>query len=354
MTATKLPIYANWDICDACQLRCAHCYTESGRRKERRLGSEEMLYVVDILTSMPLDSVQISGGEPTLVHELPTILQRLRAHIPAVHVYTNAQDLSLAVAEALLTHATDVHVSLDGGNAAVNDAVRGVPGAFEKARAGLSLLNDLAVSMRERGLSHAALGIDTVLVRSNFRSLETLCLEVVNSFGALSFLNLGAAVPSGLAAEPAYAQSELLLENELDELRDLGLSQKLHALSPSLSYLSFSDNFTLLFSPERIAAGQAFTTLMHIEANADVRIMPTSEGTVGNLLLEPADILWQRVQQRWQDPFIVQQLSGVQTMQAWAAAAYKIDRYFASQDTLLRLAARSAPRKPRAFLCHEV
>lgn len=351
MNTTKLPIFANWDICDACQLRCAHCYTESGRRKERRLSTEQMTHVVDILTSMPLDSVQISGGEPTLVHELPTILQRLRAHIPAVHVYTNAQDLSLAAAEALLTHATDIHVSLDGGDAAVNDAIRGVSGAFEKARAGLSLLNDLALSMRRRGLSHAALGIDTVLVRSNFRSLETLCLDVVNSFGALSFLNVGAAVPSGLAAEPAYAQSELLLEDELEQVRDQALTQKLRALSPSLSHLSLSDNFALLFSPERIAAGQALTTLMHIEANADVRIMPTSEGTVGNLLLEPADVLWQRVQQRWQDPFVVQQLSGVQNMQAWAAAAYNIDRHFASRDTLLRLAARAAPRKsPRVLV----
>ncbi len=354
MINTQFPTSANWDLNYACQLRCAHCYTEAGRRKERRLSFQQMCLVVDALTSMPLSSVQISGGEPTLVPELPEVLKLLRNRIPSVEVYTNACDFSRATASSLLTHATRIHISLDGPNPAINDPIRGVPGAFDRTMAGLSLLDELAKEMRSQGLAHAALGIDTVLVRSNLASLDAICTDVINAFETICFFRAGTAIPSGLAAEPGYAQSELLGGDELESLRDPSCAARLAALSPRLSMLRVTDNFGLLFSPENIASNKALTMLMHIEANGDVRMMPTCEGTVGNILSEPPELLWQRVQESWRNPFVVQQLAGVRTMQEWARAAYAIDRYFASPDNLVRLAARTKAQSSAKDLSHEV
>lgn len=345
MSSNQLPIAATWDICDACQLRCTYCYSEAGRRKERRLSTEALLRVADVLTSMPLISVQISGGEPTLVHDLPLLIQRLRTTISKVQVFTNAHDLSPEMAGALLDHATDIHVSLDGPEPAVNDPVRGVPGAFRETLAGLRLLNDMALERRKNNRACARLGIDIVVVRSNLRGLKAMCADIITCYPALSFLLAGAAVPSGLASEPAFAQQELLREDDLAELQSPSLLAELRALAPGLARIELSDNLGLLFSPERIAAGQALTVLMHIEANGQVRAIPTCEGTVGDLLTEPVGTIWQRARERWNHPYVRRQLAGVQTMQAWAAASRAIDRYFASRDDLLRLGRRAAPRE---------
>lgn len=354
MNATKLPKTITWDINYACQLRCSYCYSESGRRKERRLSAKDMRHVVDILTSIQPRSVQISGGEPTLVDELPELIQRLRTGIPKVSVFINGHDLFPAMAEALLAHATDVHLSLDAGNAAVNDSIRGKPGAFEEALKGLAMLNAIALDRRAQGLSCAVLCIDTVLVRSNFRKLEPLCTEVARQFSALSILLLGPAAPAGLASETAYAETELLLEDELAELRDPRFADQLRALAPSPIQVLVSDNFGLLFSPERIAAGSAMTGMMHIEPDAGVRAIPTCEGRVGNLLLEAPETLWRRAQERWSDPFVTAQLAGVQTMQQWAAATWNIDRHFASPDDLIRLRRRVSSPSPDGLTQHQL
>lgn len=340
MTQLPRPVSLTWDINYACQLRCIYCYSESGRRKEKRLSTEDIFRVVDALTSAPLEDVQISGGEPTLVAELPEVLRRLRLHIPKVRVFTNGQELDTAMAEALVEHATHVHVSLDGGDALVNDSIRGHKGAFDAAIGSLSLLNRTVKQRREKGLPSAQLGIDTVIVRGNFRHLEALCTHVAARFDELSFVFLGAAVPAGSGSEQSFCEQSLLHEDEVAELRDPAFTQRLRSAAPGIELLGVTDNFGLLFSPERIAAGQVMAGRMHVEPDAGVRALPPCEGTVGNLLEEPLDRLWARAWERIRDPYIAGRLSGITTLRAWALAVRDIDRHFASEDTLIRLRRR--------------
>jgi hypothetical protein len=47
--------------------------------------------------------------------------------------------------------------------------------------------------------------------------------------------------------------------------------------------------------------------------------------------------LWERSVQRWSDPFLVQTLSQVTTMQDWADACRKIDYHYGSDEVRARI-----------------
>ena len=87
------------------------------------------------------------------------------------------------------------------------------------------------------------------------------------------------------------------------------------------------------------------------EADGGVRSMITYEGTVGNILSDPPDVLWQRVLERRRHPFALKVLGSLHTMQDWAAASRQMDWHFGSDESRsriqLRTRAASAPEPER-------
>jgi MoaA/NifB/PqqE/SkfB family radical SAM enzyme len=340
MTFTHLPTAVIWDITYACPLRCGHCYSESGRRPKRELPPEEALRLCDVLVSMRPRVVQFSGGEPLLVRELPALLERLEAGGVRSSLYTSGYGVDEESAAWIARLAWTIHVSVDGADAATHDFIRGRKGSFEKAMTALSLFDRLAAQRRERDAGPIEFGIDFSVVRSNFHQLERMCAEVAPRFPHLRHLNLAAAVPSGLANREGYAELELLSDEQMAVLRDRDFVARLRALAPDVARVSVSDNLHLQMHPDQIAAGEASVQIMEIEPDGKVRAMPIYEGTVGNILEEPPEMIWRRAQERRHDAFVVRELSRVRSMNDWATAARNIDRHFASPAELLRISRR--------------
>jgi MoaA/NifB/PqqE/SkfB family radical SAM enzyme len=341
MSERLLPRIVNWHLTYACQLRCTHCYTESGRRASRKLPKAQLLRIADILASMKPAAVLLGGGEPLLVPELFQIRERLARAGIKTRLYTNGVDVTDDAVDEIARRFRLVHVSLDGATAEVHDAIRGRAGAFEATMRTLAALDRAASAFRGREGDEFQFGIDVTLVRSNFHQLELFCTAIAASFPALSFLYLGAAVPSGLGSRESYAEQELLSEEHLELLRDPRLPERLRALVPKSVDLGVNDGFSLVMGPDQISAGIARLNTIEIEADGGVRGMLIYEGTVGNMLEDPPEILWRRVQERVQDPYVVAALSGVRTMKEWAIAVRRMDRHFASRKDLVRLNRRS-------------
>lgn len=335
---------ANWDMTYACQLRCTHCYSESGRRASRRLSRQDMLRVADVLGAMKLRSVHLSGGEPLLIPELPEVIPRLTAHGVPVALFTNGMRLSDTTVEALAPLLSAIHVSVDGATAQVHDRIRGHQGSFEKALGALAALDRFSAERRRRGEGRFRFGIEYTVVQSNFAGIEELCREILPRFPELAFASFGAAVPSGLAGREWYAEEELLTEAQLGLLREPAFVERLQALAPRVEELQVTDNFGLQMHPEDVKAGRAASGVMHVEPDGQVRSMAIYEGTVGSLLEEDPEVLWRRAQERHLHPFVTQALSSARTMKEWAAAAQKIDLYFCSETERPRIARRTVSR----------
>lgn len=344
--AETSPTSANWDLTYACQLRCGYCYSESGRRASSTLPHEDLLRIARTLAGMGLRSVHLSGGEPLLVPGLAEIVAALRSSGTHVVLYTNGLLITDDNAAELGRLFARIRVGVDGATPEVHDRVRGREGAFDGAMAGLAALDRAAATRASAGERGPRFGIETVVCRSNFAQLEAICGTIVPRFRHASFVRFGAAIPSGLGNNARYAATELLTDAELARLRDPSFAARLRALLPeTVSRLHVHDNFELSMDPERAGSDQGNAGLMHVEADGSVRGLAIYEGTVGNLLRDPPDVIWPRVLERRRHPVTLRVLSSLRGLGDWAVAARRIDREFASEEHRERLSHR-APHRP--------
>ncbi len=136
-SADKKPVVV-WNCTRRCNLACAHCYSASTcAPAPDELTTHEAETLIDDLAGFGVPVLLFSGGEPLLRGDLLELIDRARAAGLRAVVSTNGTliDESLAgrLGEAGLSY---VGVSLDGLGE-VNDAFRGVDGAFDRALDGI-------------------------------------------------------------------------------------------------------------------------------------------------------------------------------------------------------------------------
>ncbi|MEU5420120.1 radical SAM protein [Streptomyces sp. NPDC001407] len=349
MSLSAGPEVVIWDTTYACPLRCSHCYSESGRRPTRQLRLPDMLRVTDALISLGPRVVALSGGEPLVVPGVFEVAERLRRAGVKTSVNTSGWVMSRSVAERLADAFDEVVVSLDGATAATHDRIRGRAGSFARAMAALGKLDDVARRRRTEGARRLRFGIDCVVIRSNIGQLERFASDIAPRFPELHTLAFNAAVPEGLASRPEFCRNELLDHAQVVHLTSEEQLRRLRELAPPTVTVFTTDNFNLVMNPQRVAQ-RVDTQVMQVEPDGAVRGIPAYEGTVGNLLDVPARELWKRALARLEDPFVVETLSAVHTVEEWAEAVRKMDRHFASPEDRARLDRRTVRLDPPEFL----
>ena len=58
------PICLTWEMTYACNLRCVHCLSSSGKRAPDELTTEEAKHLVDAWAGMRVFYINVGGGEP--------------------------------------------------------------------------------------------------------------------------------------------------------------------------------------------------------------------------------------------------------------------------------------------------
>ena len=128
------PICLTWELTYACNLACVHCLSSSGRRDPRELTTAEAFSVVDQLADLQVFYVNMGGGEPMLRKDFFDIVEYSIDRNVGVKFSTNGTYLDADAARRLAgMNYLDVQISLDGMDAATNDAVRG-DGSWAAAR----------------------------------------------------------------------------------------------------------------------------------------------------------------------------------------------------------------------------
>ncbi|MEO3930834.1 radical SAM protein [Micromonosporaceae bacterium B7E4] len=343
MSAVERPTTVTWDLTYACPLRCTHCYSESGRRPSRQLSQEDLLRVADALISLRPGGVSLTGGEPMLVPGITAIAERLSRAGIEVFLYTSGWRLGPEMVEELTDVVTQVNVSVDGATPEVHDRIRGRAGSFARAMEALAVLDTAAGRRRARGGPPLRFGIDCVVTRSNFHQMDDLCRVVAPRFPELRFVWFGAVVPSGLASRPGFEVDELLTDDQVRLLDSSRHRRHLRSLAPPSVEVVTTDNRAVQMHPDQVGSGGGFRAML-VEPDGGVRAMPMYEGTVGNLLTEDPETLWERAVARWSDPFVVATLSPVRTMRQWAEATRRIDHHFGSDQVRARIDRRPAYR----------
>ena len=158
------PVNLTWEVSLACNLRCRHCLSSSGRPAPRELDTAEALDAVDQLHRAGVFQVNFGGGEPFLRPDFETILAACHERGVVTCVSTNGTLLDGARVDRLArTGLVAIQVSLDGATRETCDALRG-DGTFDAATRALALL----------GQSRIPASINTVLTAQNAAEIPAL------------------------------------------------------------------------------------------------------------------------------------------------------------------------------------
>lgn len=180
-----------WETTKACNLRCRHCRAvPTDEPGPGELTAEEGRRLVDEAADLGVRIFVFSGGEPLLRPDLFELIERARARGMEAAVATNGTKLTAEIAAAFRRlGVARVSVSFDGPDAATHDGFRGIPGAFDAARAGLAHLR----------LAGQPFQINTTVTRENMDHLvEMVDMAEREGAAALHFFFL---VPVGCGAE---------------------------------------------------------------------------------------------------------------------------------------------------------
>jgi radical SAM protein with 4Fe4S-binding SPASM domain len=177
-----------WELTLACNLRCKHCGSIAGSRREHELDLQENLRVADELAALGCRRVTLSGGEPTLNPDWDRIGKRLADHCIKVNLISNGWHWNEThVARAKAAGFCGAAFSLDGFERE-HDEFR-QPGSFRRVVAAIE-------SCVTGGLPVA---VNTTVNRKNQRSLREL-RDFIRDKGAFS-MQIQLATPSGNMGE---------------------------------------------------------------------------------------------------------------------------------------------------------
>ena len=132
----RAPLGVSWIVTNRCNLHCVYCDCPEVFLKE--LTTTEALDAIDEMAALGTIRVHITGGEPLMRRDLPTLIERLRFH--DIRVSLSSNGTLIPKKRRLVRGLRSVSLSLDGPPKN-HEAHRGA-GQVEEVRAALAVLRE--------------------------------------------------------------------------------------------------------------------------------------------------------------------------------------------------------------------
>jgi MoaA/NifB/PqqE/SkfB family radical SAM enzyme len=259
------PLVAELFLTDNCNLKCTSCACWRSLT-HHELTTNEWMYVIDQCVDLGLVKLNFTGGEPLLRRDAARLIAHARdAGVPSLHLNTNAILLDAARrAELLAAGVRSFNISVDGPDAAVHDAVRGIDGSFARTVANLRALLD------ERRHTRVDVRLNFTVLRTNVAALPDIA-RLAQELGVQLYLNLG--------TDTTF----LFRHQEVTSLTDIDHSE-LHAALRELDALARRDRRGLPRYSDRRYIERHFDDLLQRDlpcAESQLKLMIHSTGEVG-------------------------------------------------------------------------
>ena len=135
---TGAPFLVVWDITNACNLKCQHCYANAGSSLKDELSTDEAMEVIDCLDRVSVPIVAFSGGEPLVRRDFFDLTRYACDKGIYVAVATNGTLITKEKAQEMKKAGIRfVQISLDGASPATHDSFRGIDGVYKKTIQGI-------------------------------------------------------------------------------------------------------------------------------------------------------------------------------------------------------------------------
>ncbi len=133
------PLLVVWNITNACNLSCKHCYQDAGhKRGHDEMNRAEKLDLVDQMSENYVPMVALAGGEPLVDPDIWAILERAQQKQVYVSIATNGTLLTRANVDRIRSFGVKyIEVSLDYMDPEVHDDFRQMKGAWARTIEGI-------------------------------------------------------------------------------------------------------------------------------------------------------------------------------------------------------------------------
>ncbi len=278
------PILSEIALTYGCQNRCRFCYASSPDRAAEvpRMAPDEVDLVIDrIAGDAHCPTISFTGGEPTLVAELPRHIRRAKARGLRVNLITNGiRCADPAFAESLAEAGLDsAQVSLEAHEADLHDSIVGRAGAFEATVEGVRQLRRAGIH------THT----NTTICGLNKHALLPLAEWLAHDLGS-EYFSMNIVIRTGASLrDPAmdihYRDLRELAPPLFDRARALGIKPVWYSPTP-----------LCVFNP--MVYGVSSTTCACCESLLSVNpageVLPCSsfERGVGSLLRDGFERVW--------------------------------------------------------------
>jgi radical SAM protein with 4Fe4S-binding SPASM domain len=266
-------------LTNRCNLRCIHCYMDSGIRQVAERPTADWLRLLDALVERyPSSFVAVSGGEPLLSRSLFPLLERARDRGIKTAILTNGLRLDQATVRRLNPLLEVCAISFDGLSSETHDHIRG-EGSFSVTYRNLF---NLAESPFRKVLN-------ITVLQSNKEELVARLRDFVDRLPFKVDIDLGSVVPEGRAVDnPQLAMPP-------NEFRDVLLHIARQFVSEQLGgERRIGTDGTVLWKsvPPRVRQSCGYGDTLVIYSNGDVSTCLTPRFIRGNIFHgDPGELL---------------------------------------------------------------
>ena len=197
----------------ACNCRCVMCDIWKDNKNLKQLTEHDVAGLLEALEKLGTRQVAMSGGEALLNTNFFRLCELLKQNDIKITLLSTGLSVKKN-AEQLIKWVDEIIVSLDGDEP-LHDAIRNIPGAFNKLKEGVEYIKSIRPGYRITGR--------TVIHRLNFRNWEAIITEAkIMNLDQVSFLpaDVSSHAFNRQQAWEEPRQHEILpAENELPELQ---------------------------------------------------------------------------------------------------------------------------------------
>lgn len=279
-----LPVLSEIALTYRCNNRCTFCYADAPRRASAvpEMSTAQVKRVIDrICDEAHCPTLSFTGGEPTLRDDLPELIAYAASKRMRVNLITNGVKLAdAAYCQTLAAAGLDsAQVSVEGGSAAVHDAITRHPGAWECATAAVHNLRAV----------HVHTHTNTTVCGGNRDHLDALVDYIADELHS-EYFSMNMVIRTGTALD--HAEDDI-------RYRDIGPiidHVQAYAEAKGTRLVWYSPVPYCLYNPVQAGLGGKSCACVDglISVNPSGELLPCSsfEHGIGSLLVRPFDEVW--------------------------------------------------------------
>lgn len=121
-----------WELTLACNLRCIHCGSSAGKKREDELEKEQALKLCEDLKETGCQYVALMGGEPLLSPYFKDIARKIRECGMELSIITNGTFFNDDIIDFIASLSPRAIATSIDGISKTHDYIRGIEGSFDK------------------------------------------------------------------------------------------------------------------------------------------------------------------------------------------------------------------------------